>query len=592
MGPSTPPLPPMPAAYEVALRQKLQENVGFVFREARSLTKRDDFSDRGQHLAPHVKLMADAMWEGRLCLFDEAFHMAFTPEEARKNILNGNDESGIERAGLTIDPVQVMTPTEKQNLRKQSQWDAVQESFLETYVFMLRNYRKYMVYPSKDNVGSYGGAGFRSKEFVQGQRHDMQQFLDELVGTQMFDDFVTKRLYGSGKSDVMFFDMAVDRFLKNAGIMSNVAVNSRIRRASGVAAMPAPSLTNSRQRVPRGLRGLLSRSASFDVRAASKKADKEKEQEEPLLQSSRVRRKLKTIVPPEPSSDNLPKPTGEEEGVAEVLDIDDQQSVGSAGSSGTKSSVQTGLSSLTQSVSLSRSPSRTSKKTAKTTENEKKYQYVYEIFPPEFNPELFGTPRPLPSAVMDEFIRQREDAARFRRKTNLEKKRQIELGKVRRNPSNLEYRDKMDKPPSAEVSTFTLFFMAFTAFVGKELLEVSHNPLLHNQDRTIWSTWTPPTVVEDDDDDATLESEAVNSESKVDKAETPVENGESDAKEGEKTADETVETKEETEDGKEENAEDETKENVDEKKENAEDETKENVDEKKENAEDETKENV
>ena len=32
-------------------------------------------------------------------LFDEAFHLFFTPEESRKNLLNGNDTSGMDSVG-------------------------------------------------------------------------------------------------------------------------------------------------------------------------------------------------------------------------------------------------------------------------------------------------------------------------------------------------------------------------------------------------------------------------------------------------------------------------------------------------------------
>jgi len=44
-------------------------------------------------------------------------------------------------------------------------------------------------------------------------------------------------------------------------------------------------------------------------------------------------------------------------------------------------------------------------------------------------------------------------------------------------------------PPSPEVATFTLFFMAFSSVVGKELMDISQNPLLA-QDKTILATYT------------------------------------------------------------------------------------------------------
>ena len=105
----------------------------------------------------------------------------------------------------------MMTVGERQNLRGQSAWDAVQESFLETYCFLLQKYRRFLVFPSKQNEGAYGGAGFRSQEFLGAHSSGLRDFLEELVGSQMFDDFVTKRLYGSGEADISFFDSAVDR---------------------------------------------------------------------------------------------------------------------------------------------------------------------------------------------------------------------------------------------------------------------------------------------------------------------------------------------------------------------------------------------
>jgi hypothetical protein len=168
LGPETSPLPPLPPFQESVLQTHLDVNCGMVFREARSLTKNDDYSDCGAYLPNHIKMMAEAMWESKLSLFDEAFHLCFTPEEARKNHLNGNDSSGMDVSDRMDTNPLAMTNIQKDdaNKRKQSQWDAVQEAFLDTFVYVLRNYRSYLVFPSKHNEGSYGGAGFRSKEFI------------------------------------------------------------------------------------------------------------------------------------------------------------------------------------------------------------------------------------------------------------------------------------------------------------------------------------------------------------------------------------------------------------------------------------------
>jgi hypothetical protein len=45
-------------------------------------------------------------------------------------------------------------------------WDAVQESFWIPSL-LLRNYRKYLVFPSKHNEGYLWGAGFRSRNTLK-----------------------------------------------------------------------------------------------------------------------------------------------------------------------------------------------------------------------------------------------------------------------------------------------------------------------------------------------------------------------------------------------------------------------------------------
>lgn len=54
-------------------------------------------------------------------------------------------------------------------------------------------------------------------------------------------------------------------------------------------------------------------------------------------------------------------------------------------------------------------------------------------------------------------------------------------------------------PPSPEVATFTVFFMAFTSMVGKELMEMDHNPA--EPTKTILSTYVPTPIVEQSDDE-------------------------------------------------------------------------------------------
>jgi len=517
LGPQTEPLPALPPNIVGMLRSKLEENVGMVFREARSLSKNDNYADRGIHLPSHVKMMSDAMWESRLCLFDEAFRLAFTPDMVRKNILNGNDHSLVNFS--ESDQFLIMSKEEKEKLRKQSQWDAVQEAFLDIYVYMLRNYRKFLVFPSKDNAeasfASYGGAGFRSNEFIDSQRYDMKAFLAQLVGTQMFDDFMTKRLYGSNDADIAFFDTAVDIVIKSVGRMANVDVTGRMRGAGA-----GGSATSSTQagmdgaggggqggeKRPSMARRIFQRGGNTaSVRALADKPNG------PLLQSARVHQKLKTIVPPEPSGVDLPSADTIEEmmsGAVISTIEEDEASIGSTSTSGTRStkgtqssvrSGTTGMSSITGggtgSIVPPKSPSSALRRRQdRAHETEKHYTYTYQVFPSELSADLFGECRPLPQAVMAEFDRQREDAAKFRRSVSQGNK--TSKNHIRKGNKNVKLGGKKDAPVSPESATFTVFFMAFTAVVGADLLEMSENEHGKGDERTILSTYTHPTDVE------------------------------------------------------------------------------------------------
>lgn len=502
LGPDTLELPPIPPYQEALLHTQLEENAGMVFREARSLTRSDDYSDSGQNLQGHVKQMAEAMWESKLMLYDEAFHLIFTPEQSRKNILNGNDASGMDshERDLGIMP-KLRNNNSEGSVRKQSAWDAVQEAFLDTFVYLLRNYRKYLVFPSKHNEGSYGGAGFRSKEFIESQRYDMRGFLHQLVGSQMFDNFITKRLYGSGEADVSFFDTAVDQFLKNAGMFADVDISGRLTSGFSKAKQPGRNSVRS-----------ASRSIMLLPPGATVKED-------PLIQSARVHRKLKTIVPPEPTGEGLPENapqlvmkhvkrasvsvsgSGTLSRSATFSDDDESTSTPSAqGSTLVNSAQGSTLVKPSPNRPVSR-PKKTAQELAAEIMVKKKggVTYTYGQFPSKFIPELFGTPRPLSAAVIAEFDRQRKDAAQFKRKA-LHKKDNSATGDQKSQHIQRAHAtvDASQGPPSPEVATFTVFFMAFTGLVGKELMDMS---CTQGNDKTILSNYVPVTsndVLSDD----------------------------------------------------------------------------------------------
>ncbi len=379
----SPVLPPIPRDFEKRLHQKLVENAGMIFREARSLTKEHDYSDRGIYLPLHMKVMADAMWESKRCLYDEAFHLCFTPDQEGNNLLNGNEGS------------------HQSNSQMQSKWDAVQEAFMSVYVGLLSSYRHSLVFPSKDNMADeseslgsnpYGGAGFRSKEFLKSQRHDRRIFLKELINTQMFDEFITKRLYGSGASDVTFFDLAIDCYLKKNRFSLDRSFHTELDPVLyGVNQSVRPnSAPNSMRKFWGKMR--------LDPRDIT--------ESKTLLCSSAVHRRLKTIVPPEPTSSSI-NPFENE-----MLCGNESNSLGSSSSKQTNDTAM--LSPATSSESPTASTnSNNSRSGRENLTYTKRFKYPY--FPSKLDIHSFGTPRPLPSAILAEFERQKENAAQFRK---------------------------------------------------------------------------------------------------------------------------------------------------------------------------------
>jgi len=476
MGVNTAPVPRLPKYVYQRLRNKVERHAGHVHREVRSLRSTDDTSEMGIHLPPDVKSMADAMWESRLCLFDEAFMLTFTPEERRKNWLNGDDAgSNDPKANL------LMTLGEKRNLRGQSHWDAVQEAFLETYCFLLQKYRRFLVFPSKQNEGAYGGAGFRSREFLAHQRADARDFSEELAGSQMFDDFVTKRLYGSGEADIRFFDAAVDRYARRNGPLAGVrglvrenngngAKHGDHHRGSGAAAKKNGGM---------GLRNMFGRSKLGSGGATHGANSDDGEDGTPLLQSARVKRELKTIVPPEPSQADLPTEEGVENAVVVHVTAKGREETTTTSATTTPVHANDDDDTVTSMTSAGT--------TASKLEGGRVY-YHYPTFPERLDPQLFGTPRPMSSAVRAEYDRQRERVGKFRRTTGTEQEA-AETEKITRSNAISGQAGPVEKPATAEVTSFTVFFMTFTAVVGKDLMAVDSDSLDRLDSKSIVSTY-------------------------------------------------------------------------------------------------------
>mmetsp|Transcript_37928 Transcript_37928/g.79443 ORF Transcript_37928/g.79443 Transcript_37928/m.79443 type:complete len:1602 (+) Transcript_37928:129-4934(+) len=198
MGRQTPDLPFLPHRRKLKLEETLEKHAGDVFWKARGLTALEVQQARLDGDEDQLAKMlgtADAVWDEKICTMDDAYNLAHGP--ASMSILHSED----------------VTDTD----RKQSRWDAVQEGFLRFYVSMLKDYRKFMPSVSTNkqsnwrNPDSVDDGRFLSDEFIQSQLPDFHPFLEELLGTQQFDDFVTRRMYNAGDApDIKFFDQSID----------------------------------------------------------------------------------------------------------------------------------------------------------------------------------------------------------------------------------------------------------------------------------------------------------------------------------------------------------------------------------------------
>ncbi|KAL3809623.1 LOW QUALITY PROTEIN: hypothetical protein ACHAXA_006622 [Cyclostephanos tholiformis] len=198
MGDRTPELPIIPQRRKMKLEETLEKHAGDVFWKARGLKTSEVEQARlngDVNLLNKLLCTADSVWDEKICTMDQAFVQAHAPDSM--SLVYSDTVTSLD-AG-------------------QSRWDAVQEAFLRFYVSMLKDYRKFMPPVPKNQQSSWRGSGsdyggrFRAVEFVNSQLPDFQPFLEELIGTQQFDDFVTRRMYNAGKApDVTFFDQSID----------------------------------------------------------------------------------------------------------------------------------------------------------------------------------------------------------------------------------------------------------------------------------------------------------------------------------------------------------------------------------------------
>jgi len=84
--------------------------------------------------------------------------------------------------------------------------------------------------------------------------------------------------------------------------------------------------------------------------------------------------------------------------------------------------------------------------------------FLYNSFPGELNPSLFGEPRPLPNIITAEFDRQAAFSSKLRAK----------YAEDARDNSNTLETLRWDRTPSPEVATFTIYFSLFASTIGRD----------------------------------------------------------------------------------------------------------------------------
>lgn len=119
----------------------------------------------------------------RLVHFDSAFNMSVRPDRA-----NGTLEQG------------------KPSMDEKT----IRELFLRFFVAIIKNYRKYLIYPSHDNPNPL--VNFRHKDFIEDHPSDWGDFLGSLTRTQAFCQFCDARISSSSlkDADIRFFDESIE----------------------------------------------------------------------------------------------------------------------------------------------------------------------------------------------------------------------------------------------------------------------------------------------------------------------------------------------------------------------------------------------
>ena len=194
-----------------------------------------------------------------------------------------------------------------------------------------------------------------------------------------------------------------------------------------------------------------------------------------------MRRKLKTVVAPEPGIKDLPANLPQ-------ISISPSSSTATASSAGSTLSKKKRLSKLFRKKQRSPDESLSSSSSSPAAASplssslpsppstpplsaapEPAQIFCYSNFPSTLSPSLFGTPKPLPTVIEAETT-SKENTARLRNHSNPAEK----------NPSfSSAYFASSSSPAPATLpssATFTVFFISYTAVVGKDLKNLQDAP--------------------------------------------------------------------------------------------------------------------
>jgi len=192
---NTPDLPPIPLNRRSKLEAVLDEIASPVFWSARGLSSINVQVLKSQKDMITIQRLTDTaelVWKKKLRSYDHAFNIADIPDSKCEPF---DDNDVVENVSEPNEP-----------------WGIVQDSFLRFFVSMLKEYRNFLSVPHKANDRDRWKAirTFNSEQFIKSQRGDFQPFLEEFCRTQLFDDFITRRVAShADELDMIFFDQSI-----------------------------------------------------------------------------------------------------------------------------------------------------------------------------------------------------------------------------------------------------------------------------------------------------------------------------------------------------------------------------------------------